>query len=318
MISLIIFLLTLAILGVIFGSFKTSNYFKLGSRGEKNPNVLQIVKTVGVIVASMVVASIQPLSLQRIDAGNVGLAIDRIGNDKGIPKTRDVKGWVFYNSWTTDVIEYSVRQQHVEYNVFNVPSKGGSLIPVGPSFNISLRPEASAEVYIHLTKSEDVVESVKNGWLATATNIALTDATNLFTPDSIFNNSDNYRIEVEKQLKKQLSRYFTVDQIKPGQQPPQAMVGILQAKANAIQAAQQAELNRLTAVATAEQKIAEARGDSAQLVITAKAEAEAIRLKQIQITPAYVEYIKWLNAADDVPRVPATILGSGSNVLLSR
>lgn len=314
MIGLLTFVLALAVLGVLFGAFKISNY----TNEDDDLSDKQIAKSVVAFVLAFIIAIFQPMEVQRIDAGKVGLAIDRIGNDKGVPVTRNVKGWVWYNSWVTDVIEYSIRQQHVDVAKFDVAAKGGTLVPVCPSFNISLRPDAATQVYIHLTKDEDVIGSIKEGWLKTATNIALTNATNNFMPDSIFNNADNYRAEVEKHLTKQLGKYFIVEQVKPGQQPPASMVQILQDKANSIQAVQQAELNRRTAVATAETKIAEARGDSAALVIASQAEAEAIKLKTREISPSYVDYIKWLNAGPEVPRVPNTMLGSSANILLNK
>jgi regulator of protease activity HflC (stomatin/prohibitin superfamily) len=310
MISLIAGLIFLILFGAIFGVFKLSNYVK-----NNNVNFKQVVKTILVVVGSFVIMVFQPMSIQRIEGGHVGLKIDRVGNEKGIPVARPVKGWVLYNNWATDVIEYNIRQVPVEYKDIEVPAKGGTLIPVSPSFNISLKPEAATEAFIHLSRSEEIIEDVKDTWLKTATNIALTNATNLFSPDSIFNNADKYRIEVEKELNRQLGKYFLVQQIKPGQRPPTSMVGILQAKANAVQAAQQAELNRQTAVATAEQKIAEARGDSAQLVINAKADAEAIRLKQNQITPQYIEFIRWSRWDG---KLPTTSLGGNTSVLLNK
>ncbi len=306
-------LLGLITFGILYLLFKPKTPLLEKTNYGTNVNTKPLIRLILIFVLSLLLAIFQPISVQRIDAGNVGLKIDRIGNDKGVPMVRKVKGWIFYNSWTTDVVEYSIRQKHVEYPSFETPSKGGTLIPVAPSFNISLKPESATEVYIHLTKSEDAIESIQNSWLSTATNIALTNATNLFTPDSIFNNADVYRIEVEKQLKKQLERYFVIDQIKPGQQPPKSMIDILQAKANAIQAAQQAELNRLTAVANAGKKIAEARGDSASLVIGAKADAEAIKEKTREISPVYVDYVRatrWNGV------YPTHVLGSNTSMFL--
>lgn len=39
-------------------------------------------------------------------------------------------------------------------------------------------------------------------------------------------------------------------------------------------------------------KIAEAQGDSAKMVIEAKGVAEAMRIKKLEITPLYNEYLK--------------------------
>lgn len=310
MISFLIFVLCLAILGMSMGSFKIPNY--------QNDLIKQTVKSVGVVVISAVISIFQPIEVQRIDAGCVGLKVDRVGNEKGIPTAIPVKGWVFYNSWTTDVLEYSIRQFHVDYGMFQVASKGGTLIPVKPSFNVYLKPEKAVEVYIHLLKGADL-ESLKTTWLANATTLALRNATNRFTPDSIFNHSANYQVAVREELVLQVGKYFDIDnQLNPGQSPPESMKGILQAKANAVQAAQQADLDRQTADAQAYTKVAQARGDSAALVIQAAGEAEAIRLKTREISDNYVQYIRWLNANPDVPRVPSTILGGNTSVLLSK
>ena len=322
MISFFLAVFIASLLAFSLGTFKFSDYVitekdRWGDIIKIQDTVKIIKRVLPVIVVFVLVFTFNPVEVQRIDAGSVGLKIDRVGNEKGIPVARSCKGYVWYNTWTTDVVEYSIRQFHIEYGQFMVAAKGGTLIPVKPSYNLYLKPEKATDVYIHLLRGEDL-ESLKDKWLSTATTIAMKNVTNRFSPDSIFNHASNYQQAVEEELNKQLSAYFKVDQINPGQQPPASMQEILQAKANAVQAAQQAELDRQTAVAKAEQKIAEARGDSAQAVISASGRAEAIRKEQAVITPTYVDYVKWANADASVPRVPATVLGSGSSVLLNR
>lgn len=327
MITFIISLLIGTLVAASLGVFKFEEYIKRYTKqdveegrcsnsfiGDKYLNIKLITKTIFSLILVILLWIFLPLGIQRIDAGNVGLKVDRIGNDKGIPIARPVKGWIFYNTWTTDIIEYSIRQFHIEYNSFNVTAKGGTLIPVKPSYNVYLKPEKAVEVYIHLLKGADL-ESLKSTWLATATTIAMKNVTNRFTPDSIFNHASDYQMAVEIELNKQLDKYFKVDQINPGQSPPASMGEILQAKANAVQAAQQAELNRQTAVAVAEQKIAEARGDSAKAVIEASGRAEAIRKEQNAITTEYIDYIKWSNWDG---KLPSTMLGNNTSVLLNK
>ena len=69
-----------------------------------------------------------------------------------------------------------------------------------------------------------------------------------------------------------------------------------------------------TSIAEANKKIAEARGDSASKVITAQGEAEAIKVKQQQITPTYVEYVKWYSWDGHMPSV---MTGAGSGIMLN-
>lgn len=309
-----------AIVAYILGCFKLSNYVTFSEpnrSGDRTPTTHSkgFVRLILSVVLFIIIWAVSPIGIQRIDAGNVGLKVDRIGNDKGIPVAQPCKGWVFYNTWTTDVIEYSIRQFHVEYKAFEIAAKGGTPIPVQPSFNIYLKSEKAVEVYIHLLKGADL-ESLKDNWLSNATILALKNATNRFTPDSIFNHSDQYQIAVRKELESQVGKYFDIDnQLNPGQMPPASMKGILQSKANAVQAAQQAELDRQTAVAKAQQKIAEARGDSAQAVISASGRAEAIKKEQSVLTPTYVEFIRWSKWDG---KLPTTMLGNNSTTLFQQ
>ncbi len=54
---------------------------------------------------------------------------------------------------------------------------------------------------------------------------------------------------------------------------------------------QVAENSRQVAVAEAERKIAEDRGDLAQAVIQAAGRAAAIKKEQMSLTPLYIDYI---------------------------
>ena len=315
MIGTLTFILVIALLGVKFGIFNFNNYLSEKDRyGERSLKSDMIIKLIIVVIVSIFLSTINPISVQRIDAGNVGLKIDRIGNSKGIPVAIPVKGWVFYNAWVSDIVEYSIRQNHVSYQKFSVTTKGGFSITVSPSFNYALKPEKAASLYINLLKGGEF-KNLEDNWLATATNIALNNASNSYTIDSIFNNKQHYQQDVEKELNKELSLYFTVTQINPGVIPPPELADVIKSKTEAIQKAQQAELDKITAQAEAETKIAKAKGDSAQAVITAAGEAEAIRLKTREISPTYVEYIRWVNAGQNVPRVPSTILGSGTSMI---
>lgn len=310
MISFAVFLVTLGILGTILGSFNLKNYEN--NRGEIQAK--QIIKTIGAVVLAIVICLFQPISIQRIDAGNVGLKIDRIGNSKGIPMAIPVKGWVWYNDWTTDVVEYSIRQNHVTYDPFAVTTRGGFPLTVNPSFNYSLKPDKAAALYINLLKGNDF-HYLEDNFLKTATTLSLNNASNKYAIDSIFNNKQGYNNAVAVELNRELSDYFTVTQINPGTVAPPELKQVINDKTNAIQKAQQAELDRITAVAQAETKIATARGDSAQLVINSLAEAMAIKNKQSQLTPQYIEFIKWSNWDG---KLPGTMLGGNTSVLLNK
>lgn len=322
MISIGIFIISLVIIGLLTGSLNPGNYFTKTEKTDRwnnvqtttDLNMKQVIFGVGTFIIALVISIIQPIEIQRIDAGNVGLKIDRVGNQRGIPQVRPVKGWVFYNSWLSDIAEYSIRQNHVAYNEFTVTTKGGFPVIVKPSFNYQLKADKAADLYINLLRGSDF-KSLEDNFISTATTLSLNNASNKFPVDSIFNNKEGYNNAVATELNKELSAYFVVTQINPGSVPPKELAEVIKAKTETVQQAQQAELAKITAEAEAARKIAVAKGDSAAVVIAAKAEAEAIRLKQQQINPTYVDYIKW-QLWDG--KLPTTSVGSGTGVLLQK
>lgn len=311
MLSVLAFLLVLTVLGISFGVFRISSYHENGHLVHG-----KVIKAAFVLILAIVGGFVNPIEVQRIDAGNVGVKIDRVGNNKGVPIAIPVKGWVFYNSWVSDIKEYSIGQNHVDCEAFTVTCKGGFPVTVKPSYNYALKPDKAADLYINLLKGNDF-SSLKDTWLKTAHQLALSNATNAYAIDSMFNHKQHYNEDVAREMNKEMSKYFEVSQINPGVTPPQELADVIRNKTEAIQKAQQAELDKITADANAQTKMANARGDSAEKVINALADAEVIRLKTKELSGSYVEYIKWKDASPNLPRVPSTMLGSSTSVLYS-
>jgi len=318
MIGFFLALIIILAVGLPMGIFKFANYRLPGERSGTKLNLKLIIKAAAIVILAFVVSAIQPIEVQRINAGSVGLKIDRFGNSKGVPIARPCKGWVFYNSWVTDVVEYSIGQNHAKYDVFTVTTKGGFPLNVKPEFNYALKPDKAADLYINLLKGNYNFSSLEDNFLKTATELSLNNASNKYPIDSIFNDKQGYNKAVADELNRELAAYFTVSQINPGTVAPPELKEVIIAKTNAIQKAQQAELDKITAIANAQTKIENAKGDSAEKVINAAGEAEAIKLKTREVSPTYVEYIKWLNAGPEVPRVPSTTLGSNTGYLIKQ
>ncbi len=94
--------------------------------------------------------------------------------------------------------------------------------------------------------------------------------------------------------------------------PPIALQQAIESKTKAVQEAQASVQRKLVAEAEAQEKIATAKGDSAKAVIDAKAYAEATRLKQKEISPLYVEFLK-AQKWDGV--LPTTVAGGSGTFL---
>ena len=89
---------------------------------------------IGAIVASVLL--LLSFSIwERIDAGHVGVKVNLYGDGKGVDDVTEVTGLVFYNPFTTKIIEFPTFVQHKEYKnngednpdeSFVVNSKDGS------------------------------------------------------------------------------------------------------------------------------------------------------------------------------------------------
>lgn len=272
------------------------------------------------LVFFIVAAFAQPYSLTRIDAGHVGIKVSLIGDTRGVGKYEYKTGYVVYNSYTEQIYEFPTYQQHVEYPEQTVITKGGFQTTIKPSFNYSLIPTQIGDMFSSLRRP---LKEVETQWLSNAIVSSVNDVANVWTVDDIFNNREKFETAIIHEAIKRTSKWFLISQLRTNINPPEALKKSILEKTQAIQEVQVAENRKRVAIAEAQTnvasaegeanaKIAKARGDSASIIINAMAEAKAIQLKQQQITPTYVEFIKWSgwNGA-----LPTTILGGSTPII---
>jgi regulator of protease activity HflC (stomatin/prohibitin superfamily) len=314
MIFILTFILAMLILGTGFGVFNLKNYtFKEETKygTETKTNITQVIKLGVVVLVSFIIGAINPLTVERIDVGNVGLKVNNTGDERGVSKTAYVTGWVFYNSWLSRIKEFPVTQQHVDYEETAIITKGGFQATIKPSFNWSVNPGNAADMYQNLRQD---VEQIKDTWLKNAIIGAVNDVANLYTVDSIFNHRAEFEASIVSECNKRVSKWFNVSQLRTNIVPPKAITDAINAKTAAVQEAQAAIQQKIVAEAQAQTQIAKAKGDSAQAVIAAAGRAEAVRKEQQFLTPMYIDYIrvqKWNGA------YPTTMLGNNTSTLLN-
>ena len=66
-----------------------------------------LIKPLTIFIVGMFASIIQPYSIEKIDAGHKGLKINLIGNQRGVSSYQYKTGWVVYNSWTEQVLEFT-------------------------------------------------------------------------------------------------------------------------------------------------------------------------------------------------------------------
>ena len=314
MIFLLTFILAMLILGTSFGVFNFKNYTskvetKYGSETKTNTGL--IIKAVVVVLASIILGTVNPITVERIDVGNVGLKVNNTGDERGVSKTAYVTGWVFYNNWLSRIKEFPVTQQHIDYEETSIITRGGFQAIIKPSFNWSVNPGNAADMYQNLKQD---VDQIKDTWLKNAIIGAVNDIANLYTVDSIFNHRAEFEADIVRECNKRVSKWFNVSQLRTNIVPPKEITQAINAKTAAVQEAQAAIQQKIVAEAQAQTQIAKAKGDSAQAVISASGRAEAVRKEQQYLTPMYIDYIR-VQRWDG--KYPTTMLGGNTSTLLN-
>lgn len=283
------------------------------------PNPQYLVMPIVIMVVGILISLFQPYSTERVDSSGVGFKIHLTGNDRGISNYEYKTGWVVYNTWVDRFIEIPINQQHIEYDTISVITKGGFQAKITPSFNYAVVGINAADMYVELRKT---LPEIEQGWLKNAIYSSVNDVANKWSVDSIFNWREQFESSIITECNKRVSKWFSVSQLRSNIMPPPALQASIEAKTKAIQDVQVAENRKKVAQAEAETKVAEAvgrsnakiadaRGDSAQIVINANANAEAMRAQQKQLSPLYVDYIR---ASTWNGVLPTTILGNGQTL----
>ena len=306
MISLMFFAFAFLLSAILLGVFKKSTY----SSDDRRFRAAGVIRPGAAFLIALLVAAINPVDVERIDAGHVGIKVSNIGDNRGVGKTAYVTGWVFYNSWISRIYEFPIHQQHIDYEAADIVTRGGFRATIKPSFNYSINAGNVADMFQNLRVG---VQEMEQGWLKNAIVGSVNDVANRYTVDSIFNHREEFESDIVKECNKRVSKWFNVSQLRTNIVPPTEISESIVAKTRAIQEVQVAENRRQVAVADAERKIAEARGDSAQAVIQASGRAEAIKKEQLSLTPLYIEYIKVQKWSG---QVPTTVAGGNSGFLI--
>jgi regulator of protease activity HflC (stomatin/prohibitin superfamily) len=270
---------------------------------------LKIAKGCVIIVLGIVASMIQPYKIERIDAGHKGIVVNLSGSERGVANYQYKTGWVVYNSWFTQVLEFPTYQQHIEYDDQVIITKGGFSASIKPSFNYSLKSEAIGDMFVNLRLG---VKEIEQGWLKNAVIGAVNDVCNTWEVDSIFSHRQAFEYSIVVECNKRLTKWFDVSQLRTNITPPEALQEAIIAKTRSIQQAQASEQQALAAIADGKRKVAVARADSAEAVINAQAAALTIKLKQSELTPMYIEYTK-ATKWDGV--LPTTVAGGSGTFL---
>jgi len=291
--------------GVIALLYLLRNRTRVGEGGQIYP---RWGVAIGIFILGIIIAMFQPFTIERVDAGHVGIKVNLTGDNRGVSKFEYKTGWVIYNTWISKLYEFPTYQQHIDYPEQQVITKGGFSATIKPSFNYSLKPGDVGDMFQNLRLD---VRQIEQQWLQTAIVGTVNDVANKWAVDDIFNNREKFESDIIAEANKRVSKWFIISQLRTNITPPAALQQSIEAKTKAIQEVQVAENQKLVAIAEGEKRVAQARADSAALVIAAAGEAEAIRRKQVSLNQNYIDYLKVQKWDGKLPQVQ-----SGTNGLL--
>jgi regulator of protease activity HflC (stomatin/prohibitin superfamily) len=271
--------------------FATFIFFKNNSDKIKAPFAASPLfwKGFGILIIGLLISLINPLKLERVDAGHVGIKVNLTGGDRGVSKLEYKTGWVVINSWVAILYEFPIYQQTIEYPQQQVITKGGFSATIHPKFNYSLKPGDVGDMFLNLRLD---IKGIEQGWLQNAIVGAVNDVANKWSVDSIFNERERFEGNIVQEANKRLSKWFIISQLRTNIIPPPSLQASIEAKTKAIQDVQVAENQKLVAIADGQRKIAVARADSSARVIRAGGEAQETKVKQAQLTDLYIQYLK--------------------------
>lgn len=307
MISTILFFA--ALLTALFVAYSTKESMYEGTGYNREFKAGWLIKPIGIFLLGIVLSIIQPYKIERVDAGHKGIVVNLSGSDRGVASYQYTTGWVVYNSWFKQVLEFPTYQQHIEYDDQVVITKGGFSATIKPSFNYSLKPTAIGDMFENLRLG---VKEIEQGWLKNAIVGAVNDEANKWEVDSIFSNRQQFEAAIVVECNKRLTKWFDVSQLRTNITPPEALQESIIAKTKAIQQAEASEQQAIAAIAEGKRKVAVAKADSAETVINASAKARAMDLTQQKLTPLFVEYKK-VEKWDG--QLPSTIAGGQGTFL---
>ncbi len=320
MISALILICTvLTVVGMLVKN-RENFMIRPNATGPKVPNVKLFLKMGVIFFTGLIISMFQPITLMRVEAGHVGIKVNLTGGDRGVSKYEYKTGWTFYDSWFEQMLQFPTYQQHIEYDTIQVISKGGFMADIRPSFNYSLIPDAVGDMYQNLRKP---VNEIEQGWLKNAIYSSVNDVSNRWAIDSIFNHRQEFEASIIYECNQRVSKWFIISQLRSNIVPPKSLQDAINAKTNSIQKVQLQENDKKVEIAKGETNLAtakyealslitKARGDSASAVITAQGEAQAIKAKQLTLTPLYIEFMR-IQQWDG--HTPTTVLGGTTPLL---
>lgn len=276
-------------------------------------NVKRIVTIAVCAVVLLIGLIIQPFTYENIDAGNVGIKLNLYGSNRGVDKITIVSGRVWYNTWTTRIVEFPTFVQNVDYKPFAINTVDAARFEIDTKMQYRVLADSVPKIYTTFRSALADIQG-EGRYIQTAVYDAFKAIVPKYTSDSLMAKRAQFETEVEVVLKDKLgSRGIVLEQLTSNITPPTSMAQAIEAKNSSIQAKLAAENQAKQAIAEASVIKAKAEGEATATLVRARAEAEANKLRQATLTPLLLQQL-WIQKWDGT--LPTTQAGGSTNFML--
>lgn len=236
-----------------------------------------------------------------IPAGSVGIVVHNFGDNKGVDNVATTTGFTWYNPMSTSIFEYPTNVQTAKWTLsasegspnneeITFTNKDNMVISADVSISYSLIYEKVPYFYVKFRN--DNIDGFTHGFLRNVTRDAFNETGGSYSIDQIMGDNTKFLDEVRKKVQASVSSIgVNIEQfgIIGAPRPPESVITAINAKLQATQVAIQKENELRQSIAQAKKDVAEAKGDSASMVIRAAGEAKANQLKQATLTDNIIQ-----------------------------
>jgi regulator of protease activity HflC (stomatin/prohibitin superfamily) len=237
-----------------------------------------------------------------------------------------VTGAVWYNPITTVVYEVPTFIQNAVYTLaetkaspvneeFRVTTKDGLAVGFDVSINYYTPDSVVSHIFTKYRKPFDELQkTVMRNYLRDAFNSTAAN----YSASELYEFRGRFTDESVAKIREVLGRDgFVVEQVVLLNELrlPDMVVKNIQSKVAAVQIAQQKQQELAQSIAEAEKRVAEAKGIADSQIITARAEAEANRMRQATLTNLLIQQM-WIEKWDG--KLPTTAFGENMPVVFNR
>lgn len=228
--------------------------------------------------------------LEKVPAGSVGIMVDLYGSNKGVQAQQLGVGkyWVGYNqelylfptftqtyAWVQAANEGKAQDESITFN-----DKDGQIIGTDVGITYHIDPDKAALLFQKYRKPlEDITDvnlrnMVRDGFSERASTMSIEDIYGTHKADLVHDVQAGVQAQV-KDVGIVIEKVYLINHMRL----PPTIDAAINAKANAVQIAQQKQSELLQSEADAKKAVAKAQGEAQAVIVNAQAEAQALKLR---------------------------------------